>query len=178
MFPPARNQVPPGFGFGPPPQSPASFGGTPFGGFQGFGPTQRAPRQGLLSRLKQRRQTGNAFQGFRGFQGLQGAQGLQGGSNIANALGNMQQVLQVAQTATPMIQQYAPMIRNLPMMINLWKIMREPDEEEENSSNETADNVESSTQLHSAEIQESSSLQAAKPIKRKVQGASQPKLFI
>ncbi|MFD1018410.1 VrrA/YqfQ family protein [Thalassobacillus hwangdonensis] len=194
MFSPARNQFPPGPGFGMPPGPQQPFGPQ---GFQS--PTQgfRGSRRGggILSKLRQRRQSPGGFQGFQGnrgfqgFQGFQGAQNLQRGGGFTNVLGNMQQVLQVAQTATPMIQQYAPMIRNIPMMINLWKIMREPDDDnaeteqtESESSSSSQLEVESGESSKTLDEFASSNESSSKPYEKKVrkrrQGTSQPKLFI
>jgi hypothetical protein len=58
---------------------------------------------GLLSRLLQ---TGNASSG---------------GINLGGMLGNIQQGLKVAETVTPMIQQYGPLIKNIPAMISMYK---------------------------------------------------------
>lgn len=94
---------------------------------------------GFLSRLLGRgNPAGGAAGGLRGMQGMQGMQGLGAGraatgggggilqsmsnpSGIMGFLNNTQQVLKTAQSIGPMIQQYGPLVKNLPAM---WKLYR------------------------------------------------------
>ncbi|MFG6118382.1 VrrA/YqfQ family protein [Thalassobacillus sp. B23F22_16] len=176
MFPPARPPMggrPPGFGG----QSPFQIG--PYGNQFGMGNQFRGmpQKQGFLSKLLAKRGAGAAARG--GFGAVQG-----GGTDFASMLGNAQQVLKVAQSAAPMIQQYGPMVKNIPTLINLWKIMREPDGETETqaeSSLRSPDRMESrvssnreSTRRH----EESSGALRSNKGSRSNQGTSQPKLYI
>lgn len=52
-----------------------------------------------------------------------------GVAGFSKTLGNLQQLVNLAQTAAPMIEQYGPMIKNLPALYKMLKIMNEPEEE-------------------------------------------------
>lgn len=94
------------------------------------GPPQLNRSGGFLSRLFGR---GNPGGGFNPFMGMPAAGRAAGGSmfpsggnpgglgGLANFLNNTQQVIKTAQTIGPMVQQYGPIIRNLPAM---WKLYR------------------------------------------------------
>lgn len=117
-------------------------------GFSGRGPfmgMNRMPQQnpffggspqmnrggGLLSKLLGRGAPGRGI-GMNGMMGMQSAnraaagggsllQNLSNPSGISGILNNTQQVLKTAQTIGPMIQQYGPIVKNLPAM---WKLYR------------------------------------------------------
>jgi len=53
----------------------------------------------------------------------------QGAGGLTKTLGNIQQVLHLVESAAPVIEQYGPMIKNLPSLYKIMKIMNEPEEE-------------------------------------------------
>lgn len=53
-----------------------------------------------------------------------------GGSGVTGTLNNIQQVLKMTQSVTPLIQQYGPMVKNIPSMLALLKAFQESDDEE------------------------------------------------
>ncbi|WP_112181116.1 VrrA/YqfQ family protein [Paraliobacillus zengyii] len=54
-----------------------------------------------------------------------------GGSGVTGTLNNIQQVLKMSQSVTPLIQQYGPMVKNIPSMLALLKAFQESDDEED-----------------------------------------------
>ncbi len=88
---------------------------------------------GLLSKILGGKKQGNQFSGPRGMQtatravpsGSRGVgsilQTLSNPDNLTGFLNNTQQVLKTAQSIGPMIQQYGPIVKNLPMMWKLYK---------------------------------------------------------
>ncbi|MCT2535044.1 YqfQ family protein [Aquibacillus koreensis] len=109
--------------------NPSNFRQSPFFG-SGFGnPSSFAQAQtgkggigGLLGR----------FFGS-GASGATGAakSALGSGGGITQTLANIQQVMNMAQSATPIIQQYGPMVKNIPTMLSLIKAFNEDDDEED-----------------------------------------------
>jgi hypothetical protein len=94
-------------------------------------PMPRRGAGGLLSKLFPR-------QGASGVSRMMGQQG--GGNFLANLtnpanagsmLNNIQKVMNVANQVGPMVQQYGPMIRNIPSLIKLYKELSADDETEE-----------------------------------------------
>ena len=57
-----------------------------------------------------------------------------GSGGISGTLDNIQQILKMSQSVTPLIQQYAPMVKNLPAMLTLLKAFQESDELDETST--------------------------------------------
>jgi hypothetical protein len=135
-----------------PPQS------NPFGG--GFNPRMGQmmgrPQQmntggggGILSKLLGR---GNQAGGFMGMQtasktasgggGL--LQSLSSPGGLTNILNNTQQVLKTAQSIGPMIQQYGPMIKNLPAMWKIYKGFKNASNTAENETDDTSQPAEAS----------------------------------
>lgn len=179
-----------------PPQRPGGFGPTPF---------QQIPNQFLTPNRQMMnipnmpqpgtRGIGSIIRRFLPFQsqstnpmgytglanmansGISSGGGAVGG--ISNTLGNIQQILKVVETSAPMVQQYGPMIKNLPAMFRMMKAFKDignldDDEEEESSQLEASWEL---TDDESSSIQkEESKEKKLKPIKRT--GESVPKLFI
>ncbi|MCA0970416.1 YqfQ family protein [Halobacillus litoralis] len=167
----------------------------PGGSFPGF---QQAFAPGLSRSvapfMNQTAQTGARAFGVPGFSpasfGAPGFSipGLAGGANVgsqaANAvagaaktggagwLSHMQTALKAMQSAAPMVQQYGPMMKNIPAMINMMKLMNEPDDDEEVEESTTASKKEES----SFNFESSSEVSSPKTAKR--QGTSQPRLYI
>jgi hypothetical protein len=88
---------------------------------------------GLLSKILGGKKQGNQFSGPRGMQTANGAvqngsrgvgsilQTLSNPDSLTGFINNTQQVLKTAQSIGPMIQQYGPIVKNLPMMWKLYK---------------------------------------------------------
>ncbi|MBM7569891.1 VrrA/YqfQ family protein [Aquibacillus albus] len=172
FFPPGNNfnqQIPnmnqsPFFGFGPQMPGPQQFTQPGTGGIQGI--IQRLFNSG-------------------------GAQGLNSGAGIADKLGNVQQALKLAQSATPIIRQYGPMVKNLPTMIRMLKAFNETEDEETTEEDEDMQEEEFSkkdideSSHNKIEIKEENinKMETLSEIKQKVKsskssGESTPKLFI
>lgn len=93
-----------------------------------------------------------------------------GAGGLSQTLNNVQQVLKAVQTTTPIIQEYGPMVKNLPAMYRMMKAFKEV----ENTDNKTAESV--STEIRSEESVEPTISKDSKP--PKTSGHSTPKLFI
>ncbi|WP_121611747.1 VrrA/YqfQ family protein [Mesobacillus foraminis] len=94
-------------------------------------------------------------------------------------LNNTQQVLKTAQSVGPMIQQYGPLVRNLPAMWKLYRGLKDlPDQEEENEP-ETKPDKPSAKKVKTPERKEDipPTSPAEETVKLKVKD-SRPKLFI
>lgn len=170
-------------------------------------PMMRMPQQklnggGLFSRIFGR---GNQGSGMNGLMGMRQANRAAGGSGsflqsltnpggLSSFLNNTQQVLKTAQTIGPMIQQYGPIVKNLPA---LWKLYRglknasdKPQEESSGSSSDkTSESIATtlskdeksskdtlkttSNQMQKRRVKDASTSRSSKE-----KGASIPKLYI
>jgi hypothetical protein len=104
---------------------------------------------GLLSKILGGKKQGNQFNGPRGIQTAnQGAsnssrgvgsilQTLSNPESLTGFLNNTQQVLKTAQSIGPMIQQYGPIVKNLPMMWKLYKGFKDLPTEEKSDGDKT-----------------------------------------
>lgn len=151
---------------------------------------------GLLSKILGGKKQGNQLTGPRGIptsnravsNGSRGVgsilQTLSNPDSLTGFLNNTQQVLKTAQSIGPMIQQYGPIVKNLPMMWKLYKGFKDLPSEEK-SETEKTDNP----------IMQEQSVQAEEEPKRKIKrkmdvenqpaaprkqhnGPSMPKLYI
>ncbi|MFJ5758042.1 VrrA/YqfQ family protein [Neobacillus sp. NPDC093182] len=163
--------------------------GQPMGRGQG-----RRNGGGLLSKILGGKKQGNQLGGPRGRQtatvpnSSRGVgsilQTLSNPESLTGFLNNTQQVLKTAQSIGPMIQQYGPIVKNLPMMWKLYKGFKDLPTEEK-SETEKTDNP----------IMQEQSVQAEEELKRKPKrkmdvenqpvaprkhhnGPSMPKLYI
>ncbi|WP_175559205.1 VrrA/YqfQ family protein [Sediminibacillus albus] len=123
------------------------------------------------------------------------------GSKLTSTLGNVQQAIKMAQSAMPIVQQYGPMIKNIPMMINMLKAFNADEEEEEGAADtvnqDTDDDLDDigageqkETEKHSVAVQQENlyKIEAAEKIAEKTEiekkskkngaGQSLPKLYI
>ncbi|NUK30908.1 hypothetical protein HT574_12695 [Parageobacillus sp. VR-IP] len=62
------------------------------------------------------------------------------GGGFLGMLTNVQKMLGIAQNVMPMVQQYGPLIKNLPAMIRIWKELKPADEEESMEESKTEKN--------------------------------------
>lgn len=152
--------------------------------------------QGLLSKfLPGSAASGGTGAGLGGTgSGLGGIQGLANPSTISNMLGNVQKALGVAQQVTLMIQQYGPLVRNLPGMVKMFRQLNSDDTEakdgeqqkdEPEHKTETSGEKKEEIKVSSKkpekskpeEIRKKQSRSAPPSAKRKT-GGSKPKLYI
>ncbi|MBE4908002.1 hypothetical protein IMZ08_08050 [Bacillus luteolus] len=172
MFP--GRQIPPMQGF--PMQN-------PFGG--GFQPQQMASRGagGLLKRLFSGASS-SPMQGVANPSAAQGMfnpstiQGLANPANLSGMLGNVQKALKMAETVGPMVQQYGPLVRNIPAMYKIYKELNNNDSETVNA--EEGKDVEASIRKKEVKEREVPKEKEATTTKRKSteQKASLPKLYV
>ncbi len=113
-----------------------------------------------------------------------------GGSKLTSTLGNVQQAIKMAQSAMPVIQQYGPMVKNIPMMINMLKAFNEDDDSEgdEETGKSASQSVSPEEEEDKIEIEQENlyKIEAADKPKRKApqktrstqSGNSVPKLYI
>lgn len=92
-------------------------------------------------------------------------------TNLSNMLTNIQKALGVAQQITPMVQQYGPLIRNLPAMLKIYRELKNTDE---NDTNKT-DAVDQRRSANKAEPSDSGEEDSAP---EKTPRESKPKLYI
>jgi hypothetical protein len=104
---------------------------------------------GLLSKILGGKKQGNTFSGPRGMQTARGAvpngtrgvgsilQTLSNPDSLSGFINNTQQVLKTAQSIGPMIQQYGPIVKNLPMMWKLYKGFKDLPTEENSEGDDT-----------------------------------------
>ena len=184
-------------------------GANPFGGRNPMmGQMMGGPQQmnrgggGLLSKILGR--GGNPAGGLGGLRGMQGAtqaatrggggllQSLSNPGGITGFLNNTQQVLKTAQSFGPMIQQYGPIVKNLPAMWKLYRGLKNaPDSTDEVKKDETPKKVEEKAEssVESSENVTTGNKKQTQKKKKQTQpkrqgtishqkGASVPKLYI
>ena len=84
---------------------------------------QKSGIQGMIQKFLPSKPVGNMGVGSTG-----------GSSGISGTLDNIQQILKMSQSVTPMLQQYVPMVKNLPTMLTLLKAFQESDEIDETTT--------------------------------------------
>ena len=103
---------------------------------------------GLLSKILGGKKQGNQRAGLGGVQSGGRAAPSGGGvgsllqtlsnpNSLSGFLNNTQQVLNSVQSITPMIQQYGPLVKNIPMMWKLYKGFKDLPTEEQNEENKS-----------------------------------------
>lgn len=125
---------------------------------------QPNPRGGILSRLFGGRnramgafnqQPVNPFQ-FAGGGSQQAQSGflrMLNPQSISNFLGQTQQVLRTGQQIGSMVQQYGPLIRNLPTLWKLYRGFQSSGEEENNENHEANDSGQADQQTNDIQLQ-------------------------
>jgi hypothetical protein len=145
---------------------------------------------GILSKLLGGNKQGQQLGGLRGIQAASRGSASGGGGigsilqtlskpdGLSGFLNNTQQVLQTAQSIGPMIQQYGPLVKNLPAMWRLYKGLKDAPSEgqTEESTNLAADKDESSEATKKPRKSTSESIPETK--EKRTQGTSVPKLYI
>nr|WP_263325702.1 YqfQ family protein [Neobacillus sp. Marseille-Q6967] len=125
-------------------------GGSPMMGQMMGRPQGRRNGGGLLAKLLggNKQKAGQFVGGFQGSSrsvsksggGIGGIlQTLSSPDKVSGFLNNTQQVLKTAQSIGPMIQQYGPIVKNLPAMWRLYKGLKDAPSEEEGTIDNEAD---------------------------------------
>ncbi|MGY0691720.1 VrrA/YqfQ family protein [Virgibacillus sp. FSP13] len=126
-------------------------------------PQSRNPMQNIIGRL------------FQSKTAQQGSLPTRTAGGLSGTLNNVQQVLKIAQSAAPMVQQYGPMVKNIPTMFKMLKAFKDID-------NETDGDVEtdspSTEQPHVTTQNESNNSTEQTKTANQNRGESKPKLFI
>jgi hypothetical protein len=134
-----------------------------------------APRGagGLLSKLFSKQGGATAMNGIAGQTLNQGSGGflsnLTNPGGAAGMLGNIQKVMNVANQVGPMVQQYGPMVKNIPSLIKLYKELNSDDDTDETDQVEATEEKEVPTMAETENEVESVTI---------VKGTSKPKLYI
>ncbi|MBA4535851.1 hypothetical protein H1Z61_01535 [Bacillus aquiflavi] len=156
------------------------------------GPQQTKQGGGLLSRLLG---GGGKTSGVAGMNPVGRTAGTGGGggsflqslsnpSAISGFLNNTQQVLKTAQSLGPMIQQYGPLVKNLPAMWKLFRGLKDaPDASEEEKKDESTDETKDESKDESKDEKKDNTIKNSKQIeteeKEEIEkGISMPKLYI
>jgi hypothetical protein len=185
-------------GGGSPMMGPRQYSANPMMGQMMGGSQGRRSGGGLLSKILGGKGTGSQVGGLGGMQAAgRGASSGAGGigsilktlsnpNGLSGFLNNTQQVLQTAQSLGPMIQQYGPLVKNLPAMWRLYKGLKDAPSEEsavESSSNDSGseETIQSITTGKKKKTARKSNKQVEvddikKPNKHR--GSSEPKLYI
>ncbi|MEH7379931.1 VrrA/YqfQ family protein [Bacillus sp. JJ1533] len=140
---------------------------------------------GLLKKLIPGMGKSNPVQGMGGMPGLfnpsQGVnpgtlQNLANPSNLSAMLGNVQKTLKMAESVVPMVQQYGPLMKNIPAMIKMYSAIKNAGNEEE-TTEETKEENETISLSDVTSNDEDIEIEKEKP-KATGSGQSVPKLYI
>lgn len=105
------------------------------------------------------------------------------GGGFLGMLTNIQKMLGIAQNVMPMVQQYGPLIKNLPAMIRIWKELKPADEENEQKEDKTEKNIQKNKKQTSSSSKKRTAPKAKtdenkSPESAKIPRPSTPKLYI
>ncbi|RFB17536.1 spore coat protein [Bacillus sp. HNG] len=140
---------------------------------------------GLLRRLIPGMGQSNPTRGIGGMSGLfNPTQAMNPGtlqsfanpSNLSSMLGNVQKTLKMAESVVPMVQQYGPLMKNIPAMIKMYSALKNSGSEEEEAKEEKEENETISLSDVTSD-DENTENEKEKP-KAKGSGESVPKLYI
>lgn len=128
---------------------------------------------GILSRLFNRGSTNTAVNAANAFQRTAAGGGsltrnLLNPTSISSFLNNTQNVLRTAQQVGPMIQQYGPIVKNLPAMWKLYRGLKNSSTDVENDSNELDESTESNEKESSKDIVSKNGLSSESSSNQKV----------
>jgi hypothetical protein len=144
---------------------------------QSFSPNQQLmnrPSAGILSRLfggKSQAVSNGANVAPTGSM-LRSIQQAANPSSISSMMTNVQKVLKAAESVGPMVQQYGPMVKNVPAMFKIYKALTSDSDTEKAAIVKTDENKNANLKeqdLHDLE---------ADVIEQTPSGASKPKLYI
>ncbi|UAL49600.1 YqfQ family protein [Sutcliffiella horikoshii] len=110
-------------------------------------------------------------------------------NNLTGMLGNVQKALKMAEGVMPMVQQYGPLVRNMPAMLKLYNELKNVDDDDE-TDNESTEESPEGTKTGEVESDSAAESNTKKKIKKKKAkpkatedeekpaGSSAPKLYI
>jgi hypothetical protein len=130
------------------------------------------PSRGFQQMPARNNPVAGIMQQFMGKNQNVGQMATKGFDGLSRTLNGVQQVLRVVDTATPIVKQYGPLVRNLPAMYRMMKAFQDINTTEgEQESGELESLALESSSRSSESFYESS-------VKRTREGQSTPKLFI
>jgi hypothetical protein len=160
----------------PSPQMARAF---PFSPMRAAGPYPRFG--GFLSRLFSRGQPLSPASPWMG-PAIQSAASASAGANTGGGflsmLTNAQKMLGIAQNVMPMVQQYGPLIKNLPGMIRIWKELKTTDPEENDTENKKKTSSSSKKRSKKRTVPKSKTNENKPSPSAKTPRPSTPKLYI
>ncbi|MFD1040039.1 VrrA/YqfQ family protein [Virgibacillus byunsanensis] len=124
----------------------------------------------------------NIIQSLFKSQGSYSGVATQGGGGFTNTLTNIQQILNFVQKSAPIVQEYGPMVKNLPAMYRMMKAFNENDDENENEESanltESSNTADEMLESSSRSVETESSDDQLQPQGKSRSGQSLPKLYI
>lgn len=170
----------------------------PMGGPPQMGQTMRPPMRGqgggggggLLAKILGGSKNAGGTAGLLGSRSAGGAasaasgggflQSLTNPAAINGFLNNTQRVLQTANQIGPMVQQYGPMVKNLPAMWKLYRGLKDmPDASDEVEEDAAVKPPKKKEKIISQSIEsEDGEVSVSAPVKESKQGVSTPRLYI
>src|SRR5690625_906653 len=113
---------------------------------QNIGLTQFYSNRNMLQQpphyIQNPQDTGNILTRFNQAKPALTEMATKGIGGMSKTLNNIQQVLKVVETTAPLIQQYGPLVKNLPVMLKMIKALNETNIENNESMNESIDSQE------------------------------------
>lgn len=149
---------------------------------QPFSPQQpmmmNRPSGGLLSRLFGGRAQSmpNMTNASRMGSLLGNVQNVTSPSSISSMMTNVQKILKVAESVGPMVQQYGPVVKNIPAMFKIYKALKSDDTSEEET--ETIKTASEEANDENPFDEDAFNELEAEFIESPRKGASKPKLYI
>lgn len=160
----------------------------PFLPQQRFGPQQpQRPSGGLPGILQKILNRGSKGAQTTARAALPATSSSSGGVSLLDMLNHTQSALKAAESFMPMVQEYGPMVKNLPSMLKMMKALKDinfDDDEEEASEtevkdkNEGKDNSEDDSKKTSSSIQKEEKEPSNEKLKKNGSGESLPKMYI
>lgn len=139
------------------------------------------PSGGLLSRLfgGRARSIPNMSNVSRMSSMLSNVQNAANPASISSMMTNVQKVLKTAESIGPMVQQYGPVVRNIPAMFKIYKALKSDDTTDDKKEN-TESAIVSTNKGDSSRIDEFDEFDALETefIGKPQKGTSKPKLYI
>ena len=137
------------------------------------------PSGGLLSRLfggRKAQSIPNMTNASRMGSLLNNVQNVTNPSSISSMMTNVQKILKVAESVGPMVQQYGPVVKNIPAMLKIYKALKSDDTSEEET--ETIKIVNEETNDGNSFDEDAFNELEAEFIENPPKGASKPRLYI
>ncbi|AEH47196.1 VrrA/YqfQ family protein [Parageobacillus thermoglucosidasius] len=107
--------------------------------------------------------------------------GANAGGGFLGILTNAQKMLGIAQNVMPMVQQYGPLIKNLPAMVRIWKELKTTDQEENGAEKNIPGNkkkTSSSSKSKRRTVPKTKTSENKRSASSKTPRPSTPKLYI